>query len=258
MLIKLLKYDILADYKKYCAVYIAMLAASIMLLLSRNMYIDPEIFGYDVLVDLISSALTILSVAACVMVLVFSISRFYKNLVRDEGYLMHTLPVHTWELLLSKLMAVYIWTVSTVIMVIMCIGISTLGDVDLSEIISDLTEFLDFLFDTKGAMIYIAYVILTPFFAMSVIYFAFALGNLFSKNKLGASVLMYFAIKFAENMLTSIVNFLAIAAASNRESLESLSFLNNFVFARFMLSVILSAGYFIAAERIFAKKLNLE
>ena len=251
MLIKLLKYDILADYKRYCAIYIAMLAASVMILLSNNPVTD---FMSDsgLLKGLISSAFFALSSAAAVMVLIFSISRFYKNLIRDEGYLMHTLPVPTWQLLVSKLITVYIWTVATVLIELICLSMA-FEDFNFFEIISNIFR----LFSDRTEIFYIIYIILTPFTIMSCIYLAFALGNLFSKNKLGVSVAMYFGIKFAERMLyLGYISF--IYAAHDPASYYDSSYYGRTTALRFIASWLLSAGYFIAAERIFAKKLNLE
>lgn len=41
--------------------------------------------------------------AMMVLTLVFVIQRFFKGLLGDEGYLMHTLPVKPWQLIFSKL-----------------------------------------------------------------------------------------------------------------------------------------------------------
>lgn len=252
MLTKLLKYDILADYKKYCAVYIAMLAASVMILMSSNPVIE-SMASSGLLIGLIGSAFFALSAAVAVMVVIFSVSRFYKNLVRDEGYLMHTLPVPTWQLLASKLITVYIWTISTVVVEFICLSIA-FEDFNFFELTSDLIELLS---DSRGINIFIVYLILAPFSLMSCIYFAFALGNLFSKNKLGMSVAMYFAVKFAERILSSIISA-AVYASYDPSSHYDSSFFDKATTARFVLSWLLAVGYFIAAERIFSKKLNLE
>lgn len=42
-------------------------------------------------------------VAMFVIAVIFVVNRFSKGLLGDEGYLMHTLPVRPWQLVLSKL-----------------------------------------------------------------------------------------------------------------------------------------------------------
>ena len=44
-----------------------------------------------------------------VVSLVVVIQRFYKSLLGDEGYLMFTLPVETWKLVMSKLLVAIFW-----------------------------------------------------------------------------------------------------------------------------------------------------
>ena len=50
----------------------------------------------------------ILSGLSMILTIYFAI-RFYKNLYTDEGYLMHTLPVKPWMLIVSKLTIGTIW-----------------------------------------------------------------------------------------------------------------------------------------------------
>lgn len=48
------------------------------------------------------ACILILSGLSMILIIYFAI-RFYKNLYTDEGYLMHTLPVKPWMLIVSKL-----------------------------------------------------------------------------------------------------------------------------------------------------------
>ena len=94
--------------------------------------------------------------------------------------------------------------------------------------------------------------LLAPFSYLAHIYFSFALGNLFSKNKLAMSVVMFLAINFAENIITSILLTAYIFSIKDDMTLTARSYSN------ILISIVLSVIYLIAAERIFAKKLNLE
>ena len=125
MLGKLIKYDLLADYKKYIAVYISMAATSVLLLFFDKMtsWINNNNF-LNLMTVVFAVLFLIISVISAVMLLVFSTIRFYKNIVRDEGYLMHTLPVPTWQLIASKFISVYIWFFITLIVTGICSGIA--------------------------------------------------------------------------------------------------------------------------------------
>ena len=109
MLKKLLKYDILSMFPYYlmCAAVCVGLA-----IVTRLMFlIEPSTkqAGESVLFIGSQVGTTVLLVIACCAVLAFAALfpavRFYRNLLRDEGYLMFTLPVTPTELYFSKLLS---------------------------------------------------------------------------------------------------------------------------------------------------------
>ncbi len=53
--------------------------------------------------------------AVCVLALAYTINRFYKNLLGDEGYLMFTLPARPSQLIWSKCIASTTWTVLAIL-----------------------------------------------------------------------------------------------------------------------------------------------
>lgn len=290
MLRKLIKYDLLADYKKYAALFIAMLASSVIMLFFDKM---TSWISNNTFINVMAAVFALVFFAVClvsgVMLLVLSTIRFYKNVVRDEGYLTHTLPVPTWQIIASKLITVYIWFFAAVIAAGICGGIamgepfwlfklinsgfgnefaegfqigynSAAGDANL---ISDMEarEMTAGLFK-----FYAAFVLLSPFTAMANIYFSFALGNLFNKSKLGMSVLMYFLLQLAESLMGAMCSiffspkFIAEAAKYGENIPISIitDYFSDIMSAALILSVVLSIGFMIGTERIFAKKLNLE
>ena len=113
---------------------------------------------------------------------------------------------------------------------------------------------------------YVILILLSPFMAMSNIYFSFALGNLFNKSKLAMSVLMYFIVQFAETIIGAFCSvfvtpgFIAEASKYQDDLPMPLVFdyFNKIMTVTLIVSVILSIGFAVASERIFAKKLNLE
>lgn len=285
MLGKLIKYDLLADYKKYSAVYIAMVATSILLLLFDKMtsWISNNNF-IKLMAAVFAALFFVIATISGVMLVVFSTIRFYKNIVRDEGYLMHTLPVPTWQLIASKFISVYIWFFATLIVTGICSGIAfgeplwlfKISDVSLkagfqagfnfangsAEIVTD----ADWQLFTELIKYYFIFILLSPFMTMSNIYFSFALGNLFNKSKLGMSVIMFFLLQFAETIIgTFCTGFITpdfVVEASKYQGDLPMSFVfgyfNKIMTVTLIVLVILSIGFAIAAERIFAEKLNLE
>ena len=66
-------------------------------------------------------------VAIGVMALVVMVSRFYRNLLKSEGYLMFTLPVSVHELIWSKLIVSLVWFFATGLFVFLIMSLTALN-----------------------------------------------------------------------------------------------------------------------------------
>ena len=125
MLLKLLKYDFRSMWKTFSLVWAACL---VLALVNRftlpfegqtNATIGP---GDGILAFITALVFFGVLFAMFVAVMIFVIQRFYKGLLGDEGYLMNTLPVPTWQLVLSKLVcAVFVSIASMVITFLACL-----------------------------------------------------------------------------------------------------------------------------------------
>ena len=104
MLGKLMKYDLRYCLRRFVPLWIAALAMSavcgLYFRLADN--VSSNSFLMKLLVALLPSSLFVIFVSMGVMTLVFVCSRFYKGLLGDEGYLMHTLPVTAGAHIASK------------------------------------------------------------------------------------------------------------------------------------------------------------
>ena len=96
MMLKLLKYDFRAMWKSFSLIWGAALALA---LINRfTLFRDLGDSGQFVTLAFIAVVMAMFVIAVS-----FVISRFSKGLLGNEGYLMHTLPVRSWQLVLSKL-----------------------------------------------------------------------------------------------------------------------------------------------------------
>ena len=109
MLGKLMKHEFKTTSKVILPLYLILVVLTIFarifaqsLFTAENSNIDSIGFGLfgGLSVILYILGLFAVSIASFIYLLV----RFYKNLFGDEGYLMHTLPVTSWELLSSCLL----------------------------------------------------------------------------------------------------------------------------------------------------------
>ena len=100
MLLKLLKYDFRAMWKQFSLIWGAALALALVNRFVLFQDTDNAILSEDGLSMVVFVAVI---VAMFVIAFRFVIDRFSKGLLGGEGYLMFTLPVRPWELVLSKL-----------------------------------------------------------------------------------------------------------------------------------------------------------
>lgn len=108
MIGKLLKHEMKATYKVFLLVYF------LLFLICSTMMIGGNIGNEHLLLF----AVSIMGLAVIPVIIVYFMMverRFYKSLYGNEGYLMFTLPVKSWEIVLSKWLVASFWGIMTVI-----------------------------------------------------------------------------------------------------------------------------------------------
>ncbi|MGN0587162.1 MAG: hypothetical protein ACI4JF_07745 [Oscillospiraceae bacterium] len=276
MLGKLLKYELLAEYRKYAVLYIGTIAAAIFFLLFDKGL--KQLGDWDI-IDVFSSLMAMLFVILCIvslfMVVVFAIVRFNNNLFKDEGYLMHTLPVKPWEHIVSKIIASYIWFILSLIVIAIGISIVTCSFSWISDIIYELrhsfmeefsgqNEFDIFMQKVvRTMMIYFTVtMILYPAMLLIYIYFCIAVGSLFNGHRTLMAVITFFVVNTVSQVIISVfmfaVGYFSIAANPNVTPIEVMGVFNKLMIFSAVFTLLLygAMGYF--TNYIMSKKLNLE
>ncbi len=164
-------------------------------------------------------------VAAAVMAMVIMISRFYRNLLKDEGYLMFTLPVSVHELVWAKLIVSLVWFLVTGLLISLVCSATALNisHTSLAEVFREMPGWAEIRDALKELGIYnrligltlqgILAVLLTILTVCLHFYAAMSLGHMFSKEKILLSIVFYVVISFAFNLMQtgfSIAGFNAI------------------------------------------------
>ena len=104
MLAKLLKYDFKAMFKIFLPLWGVLLVVSgVNRLISGSPLAEGG--GMGIFTSLLGVMYVLLIMAVMVVTTVIIIARFYQGLLKDEGYLMFTIPVKPWQLLASKLIS---------------------------------------------------------------------------------------------------------------------------------------------------------
>ena len=118
MLLKLLKYDFRAMWKSFSLIWGAALALAVVNRFTITGRWSTSLVGENTSYAALF-ALFLVFAAMFVIASIFVIQRFSRGLLGDEGYLMHTLPVQPWQLVVSKLIcALAVWIASGVVAVL--------------------------------------------------------------------------------------------------------------------------------------------
>ena len=210
MLGKLLKHELVATGRIMLPALGAVIALAGMANLSYQgiRYVESEFI--NIILIFIIGIFFLGLFAAGVLAVVIMVQRFYKNLLRDEGYLMFTLPVSVHGLIWSKVLISLLWIflttlVCVVLFILTVFHFAQLGFRDFISWLPNLRESLNEFFmnapvtrlDMTG---YIAELILYALIAgiSQCLYFyaAMAVGHSFTKNKVLLSIVFYLVIGF--------------------------------------------------------------
>ncbi len=265
MLRKLLKYEIKATARLFLPLYLVLLVfAGINRMFSIIHFesFNDSAFG-GITAGISMTVYITLMAGTFVMTLVVLIQRFYKNLLGDEGYLMFTLPVHSWKHILNKLIVSMIWVTSSGIVALLSVLILVPLDISLKEFLRQIRLFGIQLMDQFGVGVYLIgleTVFLSFLFLASgilMIYAAIALGHLFNKHKLLASFGMYIVLGTISKIFLSVYA-LSIGHFENIENVGTFFESQIAFFLVFIYVTVIAAVYFLLTQYILKKKLNLE
>lgn len=274
---KLMKYEIKSSMKLMAVIWAALIAASLLFSLSLHVLTDIAVerpgggisFAIGIFEFITGLMYFAVFVALIVATLVIVIMRFYKGLLGDEGYLMHTLPVKPWQLITSKgIIAALIVMISVLVAFL---SILVLAGVSGLEMIPKMFGALGAIWEEEPRVVLViveAIILLVLGVLKSVyqIYAALAIGQLANKHRILLSLGAYIGI----SMIMSIL-FLLIVAAS--DSVGTISWLSVFIanndsdpFAisqmaigiMFVLTAVQLAAFHVVTERILSLKLNLQ
>lgn len=232
-----------------------------------------QVAGKEVIQILISYfwyfIIMLMSVAAQVLVII----RFYSTMVGDRGYLTWTLPVASSTHLWAKLIGGMLWRLLTVIVTVVLFVIYCFGsywvfideitaDVTLGEIMSELTGIFQPEYLIPILLLIIAAIVWTAF-AQLLIYMCIAVGQLFGKWRILASIGCYFLIVIAMQILSVMgVVMLSIGPALNNMdiniNIDNIWGVSGVIAVVLLLGVGVNAVLFAITNHIFKNHLNLE
>ena len=271
MLGKLIKYEMKSQGFMYAGIYIVVMILSIVTFGAYK--INTAMGGNPVF-----STIYRFAVAGAVITLVMSILRYRNNLLKDEGYLMHTLPVSAASLHFSKMIASIIWFAADFIVLMLSIGFIT-GDLKYSWI-KKLKMFMSA--ETDGTAtgmvisgitgtvvaIIVLYIIISIISALSTFYVCLDLGSLSYSSK-GIMAFVWYIILYFVGQILSLIglvilciimyggNFMEVMQMPQSDA-ATIDFVKGTFIMAGIISVILIIVYNFISIYILDRKLNLE
>jgi hypothetical protein len=206
-----------------------------------------------------------LIVIVCASVLLI-IYQFYKSMVTREGYLMHTLPVSTESQIFSKLIVSSIWIIASNLVIFLSLFImffTTDPDI-MSFFKKGIVYFSTFISESSWSILVIAEGIFlgiwTLFTFPLVFYASIAIGQGINKHKIFGSVIGFFIIQIATQVVGAIVTIPCSSIVENiSDSVHSSQYVIAVaLFIFIILSILNQVILFGITDYIFKKKLNLE
>ena len=268
MLGKLLKYELKATSRVFIPLYIAILVVSIVNGLSLNL----EILNIQGLATIV---LMCLFISLFVITIVVTIQRFNKNLLKDEGYLMFTLPVSSKHLVLSKYLTSLIWTFLSFVVAFLSFTIifmiPTYKYFDFSYFINEFNLLFSNMLNLNilGQFLNIILLMIISYtiFIFNV-YLALSVGQLpiFNRFRNVSSFIGFLVINLLISYAQNIVSLFVNDASVNIEAIDNINYAINSVTSivskglniAIVINLIIILVLFFATTYILDKKLNLE
>lgn len=268
MLGKLLKYELKATSRVFIPLYIAILVVSIVNGLSLNL----EILNIQGLATIV---LMCLFISLFVITIVVTIQRFNKNLLKDEGYLMFTLPVSSKHLILSKYLTSLIWTFLSFVVAFLSFTIifmiPTYKYFDFSYFINEFnllfSNMLNLNILGQFLKIILLMIISYTIFIFNV-YLALSVGQLpiFNRFRNVSSFIGFLVINLLISYAQNIVSLFVNDASVNIEAIDNINYAISSVTSivskglniAIVINLIIILVLFVATTYILDKKLNLE
>ena len=196
--------------------------------------------------------------AIFIMTVIMIITRFNKNLLGGEGYLMHTLPVKTHNLILSKGIVAIIWGAIAILAGVLSglffsITSGILGLIIKENAWEQIWRAIEEIMGLNTVLFLIA-IVIGCIATVLAFYFAMAIGNLANKNKFLYAVLAYVGIQIVLSVVFSIIGINGGGVFGLLIGPESL---RGFLITSIVEQLILCVGFFFGTNYILKNKLNL-
>jgi hypothetical protein len=269
MLGKLLKYDLKSIIKIFIPVWLTLLLIAAIKRLAGFVESDSVWGSLSNVIPMV--VFVLLTIAMFVITIVFIVQRFYNGLLKDEGYLMFTIPAKPWQLIASKGLSAIIMIFASGIVCILSILIIYIN----GDMLAEMEEISGYI-QLSGPQLlgigaaYIGSLLLGMVQTTFHIYLSIAIGHLFSKYRIAMSITAFICINIVMSVISNIINITTGYTSNLALSLTGLvydfgeqiqsvySSAIDALTTSMLMNLAITIVFFIITERILSRKLNLE
>lgn len=266
MLGKLLKYEFKSTARLLGVIYLAVLAVAAIAGLVGGISMRRSVAGDDFTNTLGMAILVlvyvILVVAMIVVSLILILERFYNNLLKGEGYLMHTLPVPTWMHVAAKTISAVVWyaLAAAVLFLSLILALACSGSWQIAWSAIRWTSLFDAIADKKAWIILLIACALVQMIRVTLMfYLSMAIGGCATRHKIFYSGLAFICLLVIIGILGLVgnINLLfgnGVQLLDNSTGLPAGGLLGR----QIITDLIYSGIFFWLTQFILKRKLNLE
>lgn len=270
MLGRLIKYEFKATARTFLPLYGVLLLLAGLNRLFMEFKFQNFAFGIPQILSWILYGCII--VAIFVISLLVMIQRFYRNLLKEEGYLMFTLPVPPRNHIFSKLIVSMVWMLGSILVTILSVGILSVGSGMFTSLVRGLVE-MQQNFNGDVALFwltmlnFLVMVLCSLASSILMIYCAISLGQLFNQHRVAAAFGCYVGIYMVMQAVNTILMLIVGTSFTNNADIILHYFdnlygmvggFNLMIGGMGLLELAYTVGFFLLTNFIFKRHLNLE
>ena len=263
MLLKLIKYDFREQFKEHIGLYALVLVSALTEIISESFKLDlVSVFFW------IFHSLSMIAMLICSFVII--VLYFRRNLLKDEGYLMNTLPVEPWMLYVSKFLTAFVLFILDLIVAVSSFSIINHGFAWIGDIIRGMSdEFANAGFTASPVVMFGSIAVISLLYTISILFFSLTTGYRANGSKDAYSVLTFivlYVIGQVANIIVMIFTYFIplsskgsityILTALNPQEITAL--MNRVVIGALAVSLLLTVVYVAGSIYNMTRKLNLE
>ena len=239
----LVRYEFKNVNKWYLALYAAVLSLSVIIgiqgsTLSSTYYQDKGV----VMLVFLSLVFGGLVITLGISTLILIIQRFKGSVYDRRGYLTLTLPVSEHQILSSKLLGAFVWSLASTVVFLLSLYI-IIAMIQPDAFISNVAEFILKNYQDDFWLALISYIFNT-LASILCIYLSISIGQLFNEYRTALAVVAYIAIQI-------VLGFVTLNLRIDFDYNWVLSF-------EIFKDLILSVGFYLGTYYILKNKVNLQ